>query len=668
MAHEVFVCHASPDRGVAEAMVNHLESHGVRCWMAPRNVLPGADYAQAIVGAISASKAMVLIFSADANESPHVQREVERAVARKVALVPVRIEDVTPGPGFEYYLSTSQWLDAPGPIEPHLDRLTEVVRARLAGALEEAEGSTAGALQELVGRYGPELADDPRRVEALLKDTAGENRAAIAALVAAAYEGVGEQLLQSSQGLTPAVAGRLVNQLQENRALSEEAAQWAVETWADALGVALAAAPAAGMEPTVGAGEDAAAERPAETPPSPPPPATPPPAPPSPQAAPPGPPPEDKRRRRVMAAFLIGAAAVAAAIVGFVVLGGDDEPGVVGASEVFLEPIEDDGPDPFTSNVANRLVDAVRRRVIQPTEPGSDATAVQGIPVTIGSTPGLYGGTRDNSSCDAEQMIEFLSENLDKARAWAETQGIDVDDLASYIRGLTPARLTGDTRVTNHGFSNGRATPRQSVLEAGTAVLVDIFGVPRARCACGNPLLEPVAVQTPAYTGAGWEEFDPANLSVIREAAEALTQLVLIDFLTGEEFGRPVGTSGGSDVGTGDVQVTLRWFSGEDMDLEVRDPEGGIIDFSNLESPSGGVLDQDANYPACNETTSPVENVFWPQGEAPFGDYEVTVHNRGNCTGDAQEFELIVNLGGREAERVTDTLESGGSRTFPFSY
>jgi hypothetical protein len=81
-----------------------------------------------------------------------------------------------------------------------------------------------------------------------------------------------------------------------------------------------------------------------------------------------------------------------------------------------------------------------------------------------------------------------------------------------YIDSLTPVLLRSDTRVTNHGFRDGWATPYQAVLQAGTAVLVDNTGVPRARCACGNPLTPPQAVPTtPTYQGTPWPGFTPGT-------------------------------------------------------------------------------------------------------------------------------------------------------------
>src|ERR1700685_2228522 len=75
----VFLSYASPDAEVANQVCEFLESHGVPCWMAPRDVKPGAAYADAIVRAINEASALVLVLSASAIASEHVRREVERA-------------------------------------------------------------------------------------------------------------------------------------------------------------------------------------------------------------------------------------------------------------------------------------------------------------------------------------------------------------------------------------------------------------------------------------------------------------------------------------------------------------------------------------------------------------------------------------------------------------
>ena len=84
MAHDVFVSHSVKDKAVADAVVARLEAESVTCWIAPRDVVPGADWGESIINAIESNRIMVLIFSQSANASPQIKREVERAVNKGV--------------------------------------------------------------------------------------------------------------------------------------------------------------------------------------------------------------------------------------------------------------------------------------------------------------------------------------------------------------------------------------------------------------------------------------------------------------------------------------------------------------------------------------------------------------------------------------------------------
>jgi hypothetical protein len=121
---DVFVSYSQLDRDLAFEVVSHVESQGIGCWVAPRDISPAADWAAEIIDAIAATRVMVLLFSASANASPQVRREVERAVHKRVAVLPFRVEDVLPSDSLEYFLSTQHWLDAfPPPREPHYAKL-----------------------------------------------------------------------------------------------------------------------------------------------------------------------------------------------------------------------------------------------------------------------------------------------------------------------------------------------------------------------------------------------------------------------------------------------------------------------------------------------------------------------------------------------------------------
>ena len=108
----VFISYASSDSAIAETVCEALEKAAVTCWIAPRDVIPGAFYADEIVHAIDATKAIVLILSQNAVTSPHVLREVERAASKRHAVISLRIDKAPLPGGLEYFLNTSQWLDA----------------------------------------------------------------------------------------------------------------------------------------------------------------------------------------------------------------------------------------------------------------------------------------------------------------------------------------------------------------------------------------------------------------------------------------------------------------------------------------------------------------------------------------------------------------------------
>jgi hypothetical protein len=132
MAHDVFVSHSEKDKAVADAVVARLETESVSCWVAPRDIVPGADWGESIINAIESSRIMILIFTQSANASPQIKREVERAVNKGVYIIPFRVDDIPPARSLEYFISTSQWMDAfSPPLERHLDNLAKTVESVL---------------------------------------------------------------------------------------------------------------------------------------------------------------------------------------------------------------------------------------------------------------------------------------------------------------------------------------------------------------------------------------------------------------------------------------------------------------------------------------------------------------------------------------------------------
>src|SRR3954454_11417253 len=215
--------------------------------------------------------------------------------------------------------------------------------------------------------------------------------------------------------------------------------------------------------------------------------------------------------------------------------------GVQGASEITAEPVSSAGDNPFTAP-AGKDMSGVKPPPKQ---------AVSSGPSTYrGSLPGLYGGTRDYATCDAHKLVNFLEHEPSKASAWAGVVGIPVTRIRTYVNHLTPVLLRTDTRVTNHGYVNGRATVIQSVLQAGTAVFVNRYGEPVIKCYCGNPLTPPVLYREPVYIGPRWTDFSTTHITIIKQSITIIDTFTLYDPDTGTTFKRPAGTDGTSDAST----------------------------------------------------------------------------------------------------------------------
>jgi len=386
------------------------------------------------------------------------------------------------------------------------------------------------------------------------------------------------------------------------------------------------------------------------------------------------------------------------------------------ASEVFLQPTHSAGTNPFTAPVGSDVSVPTATSSALRSTPGTPAGSLASY---SGDSIGLYGGTRSLTSCNPQQMIDYLEANPAKASAWASAEGIPVGQLATYISSLTPMTLRYDTRVTNHGFNNGVANPIPEILQAGQAVLADRFGVPRARCYCGNPLTPPVPMANPTYVGRPWPGFSPATVVVVQQSTTIINNFTVIDSNTGVPFNRPAGTTGSSDgpampspnqptmpgvttpppgstttsppattpstppppsttsppattpstapngqpLGTGAVQITLTWSTMADLDLHVIEPSGTEIDYGNKTSSTGGTLDVDSNGSCQNPTSNPVENVFWPSSGAPTGAYTVNVAYYEECGGAGsgpQSYTVTVTLNGQVVQQKTGTISYTG--------
>ncbi len=106
----IFISHSSSDAVVAAEICRLLEQNQIKCFIAPRDIRSGREYAEEIVNGIDGSQAMVLLMSRAANTSPHVLREVERAVSKNVPILVYKLENVELSKSLEYFLMSHQWL------------------------------------------------------------------------------------------------------------------------------------------------------------------------------------------------------------------------------------------------------------------------------------------------------------------------------------------------------------------------------------------------------------------------------------------------------------------------------------------------------------------------------------------------------------------------------
>ena len=211
--------------------------------------------------------------------------------------------------------------------------------------------------------------------------------------------------------------------------------------------------------------------------------------------------------------------------------------GVAGPSEVSLEPVSSRTANPFTPPVGKD------RKKIKPPK----AAASAGPATYTGNLPGLYGGTRNTSTCDSARLVDYLEATPAKAAAWAGALAIRPTEIRNYVSRLTAVVLRTDTRVTNHGFVGGVANPIPALLQAGTAVLVDRYGLPRVKCYCGNPLTEAVQLTQPRYVGTPWDGFEPGQITIINSSTTIIQNFRIYDPLSDSIFRRPAGTDGADD-------------------------------------------------------------------------------------------------------------------------
>ncbi|MGN0649640.1 MAG: TIR domain-containing protein [Oscillospiraceae bacterium] len=110
----IFISHSSKNMDSASKICERLESQGHSCFFAPRDIRSGYEYAEEIINGIDRSDVILLLMSKASNESPHVLREIERAVSKKKPIIVYKLEEVTLSKSMEYFLMTHQWVSSDG--------------------------------------------------------------------------------------------------------------------------------------------------------------------------------------------------------------------------------------------------------------------------------------------------------------------------------------------------------------------------------------------------------------------------------------------------------------------------------------------------------------------------------------------------------------------------
>ncbi len=106
----IFISHSSEDALVAEEICSLIEKNGKKCFIAPRDICSGKEYAEELLNGIDHSETMILVLSKKSNNSPHVLREVERAVSKSIPILVYKLEEVELTKSLEYFLMTHQWI------------------------------------------------------------------------------------------------------------------------------------------------------------------------------------------------------------------------------------------------------------------------------------------------------------------------------------------------------------------------------------------------------------------------------------------------------------------------------------------------------------------------------------------------------------------------------
>lgn len=134
---EVFISYSTKDTDIAYTLLEVFESYGLDCWIAPRNIPKGAQWAEEIDKAIQNARVFVVIVSSHSVESKQVPKEIALAVSACESIFPFRIDDIGLQGTFRYYLSDYQFTDATSDTKQKMTELAEIICSSLGKPIPE---------------------------------------------------------------------------------------------------------------------------------------------------------------------------------------------------------------------------------------------------------------------------------------------------------------------------------------------------------------------------------------------------------------------------------------------------------------------------------------------------------------------------------------------------
>lgn len=192
-------------------------------------------------------------------------------------------------------------------------------------------------------------------------------------------------------------------------------------------------------------------------------------------------------------------------------------------TSIALSAVGGDVPDPFTASIAAAppQVSTTAAEHINTMIAGLPTDPDRGVRVVSGSHAGLYGGVSQQNPCDAAALASTLAGHPERARAWATAAAVLAQQIPGYLNTLTPVSLTADTWVGAYRYTGQQAQLFQTVLQAGSAVLIDPAGVPRVHCASGDPLSPPPRASLADFVqdGHAWPGYNPRDVVAIAYTA-----------------------------------------------------------------------------------------------------------------------------------------------------